>query len=768
MTFRLWLKGGGFELDKLGEHQLGTLRAMFLFHQARARGRRQQTKQARQHIRENIAAEGGPANLVLIGTSDVEILAAAAGDDAGDDKSPKLPTFKGIAYTGGMMVLNGWLYPVVVDLAGLRLSKRSRPILKDHDQKSIVGHSETITSDGKKLGVEGVVSGVGDAAREVVDTSKNKFPWRLSVGAHTQKMTYVEDGETAEANGQTFKGPVYMARKAVLGEISFVALAADDNTTVKVAASVDGPGGHRDRIEVSDMKWEKWLEARSFDADELNETQEKFLRAAYDAEVAADKPAEPAVLAKVEAAAAEPAKDEKVIRDETLVAERDRVAKIEAACKGLDSEKILELKGLAIRGEMEVDDLLTKVVDELRESRAEAPAIHAPAMPEGPEVMEAAICMSLRLGDVEKVFNEKTLEAAEKQYHSELGLQEMMLTAAFANGYNGRWTITPGNIREVMRAAFPIQGSAGIQAAGFSTLSLPGILSNTANKLLLASFNSVEQTWQKIAAVGPVKDFKINTRYRLTGDVEYEEVGPTGELKHGALGEEETTIQAKTHGRMLAITRVDIINDDMGAMNTIPQRLGRGGGLKLNTVFWTAFLNDAAFFLTANKNYKLGATASLLDATGLTNAQQLFDDQTDADGKPVSVEARILLVPTALRVTAEQLMTSTKVYGSGGTATAAKRDMPDANIWAGKFEVAVSRYLSNATIAGSSALAWYLTAGPGDLAVIRVVFLGGKAEPTIESAEADFNVLGIQYRGYHDFGVALEEHRAGVKMKGAA
>ena len=30
------------------------------------------------------------------------------------------------------------------------------------------------------------------------------------------------------------------------------------------------------------------------------------------------------------------------------------------------------------------------------------------------------------------------------------------------------------------------------------------------------------------------------------------------------------------------------------------------------------------------------------------------------------------------------------------------------------------------------------------------------------------NVLGIQMRGYHDFGVALQEPRGGVKSKGEA
>jgi hypothetical protein len=35
-------------------------------------------------------------------------------------------------------------------------------------------------------------------------------------------------------------------------------------------------------------------------------------------------------------------------------------------------------------------------------------------------------------------------------------------------------------------------------------------------------------------------------------------------------------------------------------------------------------------------------------------------------------------------------------------------------------------------------------------------------------AEADFNQLGVQFRGYHDFGVDFAEWLAGIKAKGEA
>ena len=70
---------------------------------------------------------------------------------------------------------------MVVDLAGLRVTRKSRPILKDHDRASIVGHTNDIAVNDSKLAVAGVISGVGATAQEVIATSENGFPWQASL-----------------------------------------------------------------------------------------------------------------------------------------------------------------------------------------------------------------------------------------------------------------------------------------------------------------------------------------------------------------------------------------------------------------------------------------------------------------------------------------------------------------------------------------------------------------------------------------------------------
>ena len=152
------------------------------------------------------------------------------------DGKPALPRFRMIAYTGGAMQVTGWRYPVIVDLSGLGIPSQSRPIRMGHDPAQGIGHTDTIRVDGSKLVATGVVSRDTFAAKEVVASSRNGFPWQASIGAAVQEAEFVKENQKATVNGREVAGPVNIVRKATLGEISFVDLGADGNTSANVAA----------------------------------------------------------------------------------------------------------------------------------------------------------------------------------------------------------------------------------------------------------------------------------------------------------------------------------------------------------------------------------------------------------------------------------------------------------------------------------------------------------------------------------------------------
>ncbi|MCE7974810.1 MAG: hypothetical protein DYG92_10905 [Leptolyngbya sp. PLA1] len=633
--------------------------------------------------------------LTLTATADITIAAGAEGASA------PLPRFKMVAYTGGAMRVAGWRHPVVIDLAGLAVPSQARPIRFGHDPLSGVGHTDAIRVEAGQLVATGVISRDTQAAKEVVASSRNGFPWQASVGASVEEFEFIKDNQKATVNGQELSGPVNVVRKATLGEISFVDLGADCRTSASIAA-------HKNK------------EPRLMAED-------------------------PTAVTASPAPANEPSAEQ--VRAEAL-AETGRIAAIRKVC-AVGGGKHAEIEAQAIR---EGWDATRTELEVLRASRPKAPAIHAPDTSVTSEVLEAACFQSAKLEGIEKVCSAQAMEIAAKRFQSGLGLQELLFEAAIANGYTGR---TFRDSRRVLEAAF----GRGIEA-GMTTIDVGGILSNVANKFLLEGFFSVERVWRSICAVRNVSDFKTVTSYRLVGKDQYEQVAPGGELKHGTLGEETYTNKADTYGLMLSIDRRDIINDDLGAITTVPRKLGRGSGLKINDIFWAAFMNNAAFFSVGNKNYVSGADTAL-GIDGLTKGEVAFMDLVDTDGKPTGVMPSILLVPTALSAVGTQLYKSVEMRD-----TTANTKFPVANPHQGKFRIEVSRYLSNALYTGYSAKAWYLLADPSDLPVIEMAFLNGQEAPTIETSDADFSQLGVRMRGYHDFGVALQDPRGGVKSKG--
>lgn len=666
-----------------------------------------------------------PESVVTL--TDPEQSIVAEGNSASN--APTSPTFSMVAYTGDAMRVMGWRYPVVVDLSGLNIPSQRRPIRFAHSAFQGIGHTERITvttqCNHQQLVAEGVISRDTPAAREVVASGKKGFPWQASIGASVDQTELIPPGSRTKVNGREFEGPVYIAQRSTLGEISFVDLGADQQTSAQIAANAIAEDTNMNNNPTDPNTDPQPISASSKDrpaAQPVTDTNPAPLEA--QANLSAMR---------------------KEVADELR-----RQSRIREVC----GDRFPSIAAQAIEEGWTPDKTELETLRAGRPTVGSAPNVMAPDRSVTSDVLEAACVLSAGLTEAEKNYDEQALDTASRRFRGGIGLQELLLEAAWANGYTGR---NFRNSREVLRYAF----SNSVEAA-FSTIDIGGILSNVGNKFLLEGFYSVERTWRNITAIRNVSDFKTVTSYRLVGKDQYEQVAPGGELKHGTLGNEQYANKADTYGLTLSIDRRDIINDDLGAITTVPRKLGRGSGLKINDVFWSTFLGNSDFFKAGNNNYLTGANTAL-SIDGLTAGETAFMDQVDPEGKPIGIMPAILLVPTALSAVGTTLWKSLEVRD-----TTSSTKYPVANPHQGKFRVEVSRYLANSQYTGNSQKAWYLLADANDLPVIETAFLNGQESPTIETAEADFNVLGIQMRGYHDFGVALQDPRGGIKAKGEA
>ncbi|QDU33042.1 Mu-like prophage major head subunit gpT [Poriferisphaera corsica] len=620
---------------------------------------------------------------------------------SGEDQS--MPRFEMVAYTGGLMQVEGFDFPVVVDLEGLDISQQQIPIRLDHQARQGVGHTSTVDIQNGELVAEGLISRDTSWARDVAKSGSNGFPWQASIGASVIRSEFIPNGHQVEVNGQSFDGPIYIVREASLREISFVDSGADTKTSARVAAK-------KADDETAETK-----------EDEQEETEEE--------ETASDD----------------------VNANQTIQAMRSQIAgesrRIEAIRKICgDDHRDIEAKAIE-----EGWDTTKTELQVLRASRPQVPAMITTDRPRDANVFEAVAMMNagLQASRLESLYTSQILEAADKLRG--IGIQEFCELACG---------------QQLPR--FRRDASGWLQAA-FSTTSLPGILSNIANKMLLEGYNYIEDTWRRICKIASVNDFKEHSRYRMTGSFKFEQVGADGELKHGQLDEQKFGQKADTHGIMFALTRQMIINDDMGAFTDIPRQIGMGAAEAIADAVWGLLLRNPpqadghAFFSNDHKNLKTG-NDSILNVDGLTAAEILFGQQIKPNGRPLGIQAALLLVPIALKVQAQLLMNSLQL----NETTTANKAKPATNPHVGKFDVISSSYLSNNSFTGASSKAWYLFADPNRLPALEVAFLNGIDRPTVEKTDADFNTLGIQFRGFIDFGVREQDYRGALKMKGEA
>jgi hypothetical protein len=577
------------------------------------------------------------------------------------------------------------------------------------------------------------VSGTGPTAQEIIATSENGFPWQASLGALADRMVFIAEGRTATANGREFSGPLSIARKSTLGEISFVALGADDETSAHVAAGADSTSAD---LEVTTMEFENWASDHGFRIGELDPGHVASLRAMHATQT--NPPATPPPVP--------PTVDPVLELRAQLAAESKRIAairKVAAHHPEIEAQAIAE----------GWDETRTELAV-LRASRPSGPAIHTAPVVSNARVLEAAACLSLGFNDTKlaKQYGEATLEAAHPLRN--IGLRELVAECARLEG------ITVPRVFG--------DGTATIQA-GFSTLSLPGILENVMNKVLLAAYEGTAIAALDLCAVGSVGDFKEVSRYRLLGTGGFEQVAPDGELKHGKLSEEKYKNKAETYGQVVFLTRQEIINDDLGAFMDLPQQMGRSGAQLIDELFFGLLLrNPASFFAIERGNYLEGAeTAFGPDA--LTKAKTLFRKQKigpTADGKdqkPINIRPKYLVVPVELETEAELLMGAAQLMiDASGTRTKIPVDNPHRN----KYTVISAPHLSDSYFAGASGKAWYLFADPLVAPAFEIVFLNGRRAPVVERVDTPPHNLGMGFRGYLDVGVREQDPRGAVKVKG--
>ena len=582
------------------------------------------------------------------------------------------------AYNGGLMNV-GWGLPVGIELAGVTWREDSAiPILCLHDSHDI----DAICGQAKKIKCEGS-SIIVEADFMPVSEMAKKVHELAKAGFKFQASVGVTPSDVIHINADT----AYNLNGAEVKGECYIVRAGVLNEVSIVPLGADNSTATAIAAASQPKKEESIMDPKK-------------------TPVEAAKPAE---AVTVEAAAN---------------AERERVASVIEACKGHEDIMAKAVKEGWTAEKAELECLRAEKAKTVQASRPDAPSIIdlRAAAPKDAKTVTAAICMGAGMADVSRKFKDVDLDAAhDLQIHR---ISDVF--AAFGYGYN------PHDEQSVRNA---------LQAA-FSTVNIPHILSNAANKFVDQGYGEVSEDWRKISRAVPVKDFKPVKGVRLRMGGVLKPLSKGGEIQHTTIADEARELSAATKAIMVGITREDIINDDLGIISTVPREIGQMAGRTIN--------QDVFDVINSLQASDFGAsTTGVLNVSNLAAAYALARKIKDGDDF-------VGTMPTAILVPTDSYLTALNIYQSeliiGATAEKGKN-----NVMRGRFSPVDSPFIT-----GTKYILFDPTYG-----LVDVAFLNGRQTPVVETANLEFTQLGIQMRCYFDYGAQAGRTKLALYSTGA-
>jgi hypothetical protein len=297
--------------------------------------------------------------------------------------------------------------------------------------------------------------------------------------------------------------------------------------------------------------------------------------------------------------------------------------------------------------------------------------------------------------------------------------------------------------------AYTATRSSGLQ----STSDFPLILSAVAGKRLRQAYAGTPRTFTVWARGVTATDFKPMYPTQVGNFPALKPVMEGAEFSYGSIAEGRETYQLATYGRIVALTRQAIINDDLRAFD---RALGTAGqraadlesAIVYNGLLANANLADGTALFHANHG-NLGA-AAVISETSWSEAWEKMTQQKDlgdgagADKEYIDARPRFALVPPGQRaIEAKKMIAATTPAKSA-----------DVNTFTGAVAVVEEPRLFKT----GGPQPWYLAADPNLVDTVEYAHLEGQAEPFLDQ-RAGFEVDGVEIKIRHDFAAKALDFR---------
>lgn len=281
-----------------------------------------------------------------------------------------------------------------------------------------------------------------------------------------------------------------------------------------------------------------------------------------------------------------------------------------------------------------------------------------------------------------------------------------------------------------------------------STSDFPLLLSDAANKALLAQYQVAAPTYRKWAARKPFADFKDHQFLRMGDFPAFKKINEAGEVKYGTISENAEKVRAEEWTTGVIIGRRVLINDDLSALSDFSSMIATRAAVDENRQAYGALLANGnlsdgkAMFHADHGNYVDGGTISV----GIGAAVSRLRAQKSLDGMVLNLQPAFLVVGPAQEVAARQIL---------ATVTATKAS--DVNVWSGFAELVVDAEITDDR--------WYVFASPGVAPVIVYGYVAGSEGPVVRT-ERDFDTQAVKVAAGLDFAAGAIDFRGAVLNDG--
>lgn len=291
--------------------------------------------------------------------------------------------------------------------------------------------------------------------------------------------------------------------------------------------------------------------------------------------------------------------------------------------------------------------------------------------------------------------------------------------------------------------------------AGHTTSDFPLILQDAVNKNFLAGMASEALTYQPLATMRPVRDFKTVHEIQAGSFGALAVLPEATGITYDTFSEGEETGALVSYALGFEISRKALINDDLSALGRIPAMMGASINRTKNNLAWllvtanAALADGVAFFHANHANYL--AAGAAIDKDELGKGRLAMRIQTDLDGARLNLHPNFLVGPAALETAFDELLTQVMPTQSSEVTPSYIRSL---------------KPVIEPRLDDDSATAYYLVTNPASRPCLMEGYLIGAESPVIES-EYDFDTKGQKYSILYDRGFWWADYRGWWKAVGA-